>query len=82
MTVHTVMASPIGDLRIVEQDGAITAIEFSPFVDSDGRPRGARDDAHPVLRQAEQQPPEYFNRERQAFDLPLAPKGSDFQHSV
>ena len=27
----TVMSSPIGDLRIVEHDGAVTAIEFSPF---------------------------------------------------
>ena len=36
----TLMDSPIGDLRIVERDGAITAIEFSPFRDHDGRPRG------------------------------------------
>ena len=34
----TVMDSPIGDLRLVERDGAITAIEFSPFRDGDGRP--------------------------------------------
>ena len=27
----TVTDSPIGDLRIVARDGAITAIEFSPF---------------------------------------------------
>ena len=27
----TVMDSPIGDLRIVARDGAIAAIEFSPF---------------------------------------------------
>ena len=27
----TVMPSPVGDLRIVERDGAIVAIEFSPF---------------------------------------------------
>jgi methylated-DNA-[protein]-cysteine S-methyltransferase len=38
----TVMDSPIGELRIVEHDGAITAIEFTPFRDHDGRPRGAR----------------------------------------
>ena len=29
----TVMDSPIGDLRLVERDGAITQIEFSPFRD-------------------------------------------------
>ena len=32
----TVMESPIGDLRIVERDGKITQIEFSPFRDQDG----------------------------------------------
>ena len=48
----TVMPSPVGDLRIVEHDDAITAIEFSPFRDHDGRPRGDRDDNHPVLVEA------------------------------
>jgi methylated-DNA-[protein]-cysteine S-methyltransferase len=38
--MYTVMDSPVGDLRIVERDGAISAIEFSPFRDHDGRPRG------------------------------------------
>jgi len=40
----TLMDSPVGELRIVEQDGAITAIEFAPYPDLDGRPRGDRDD--------------------------------------
>lgn len=78
----TVMESPIGELRIVEQNGAITAIEFSPFVDGDGRPRGARDDAAPVLAKAMLQLEEYFTGQRRDFDLPLAPKGSDFQQTV
>ena len=41
--------SPIGPLRIVERHGAITAIEFSPYAEGDGRPRGERQDDHPVL---------------------------------
>ncbi|QYJ05768.1 methylated-DNA--[protein]-cysteine S-methyltransferase [Nocardioides panacisoli] len=80
--MHTVIDSPIGPLRIVERHGAITAIEFSPFRDGDGRPRGARDDAHPVLAEAAKQLTEYFDRERRTFDLPLAPDGSDFQRAV
>ena len=48
----TVMESPIGPLLLVEHNGAITAIEFSPFRDSDGRPRGDRDDANPLLVEA------------------------------
>jgi methylated-DNA-[protein]-cysteine S-methyltransferase len=78
----TLMESPVGDLRIVERDGAITAIEFSPFRDHDGRPRGARADDNPVLLDAVAQLRAYFARELKEFDLPLAPVGSTFQRSV
>lgn len=80
--MHTIIESPIGPLRIVEQHDSITAIEFSPFRDGDGRPRGARDDDHPVLAEAARQLEEYFARERREFDLPLAPDGSEFQRAV
>jgi methylated-DNA-[protein]-cysteine S-methyltransferase len=78
----TVMESPVGDLRIVENNGAITQIEFAPFRDADGRPRGARDDDHPVLVEACAQLRAYFDRDLKEFDLPLAPVGSDFQQRV
>ncbi len=78
----TVMESPIGPLRIVEHGGAITAIEFSPFRDSDGRPRGDRDDANPLLVETVRQLTAYFARDLKEFDLPLAPAGSDFQKRV
>ena len=78
----TVMSSPVGDLRIVERGGAITAIEFSPFRDHDGRPRGDRDDAQPVLVEAVRQLRAYFDRDLMEFDLPLDPSGSEFQRSV
>lgn len=78
----TVIDSPIGELRLVEHDGAITAIEFSPFGPADGRVRGARDDAHPVLAEAARQLTAYFARELEEFDLPLAPGGTDFQQLV
>ncbi len=78
----TVIESPVGDLRIVEHDGAITAIEYAPFRDHDGRPRGVRQDDHPVLVEAVAQLRAYFARELKEFDLPLAPVGSAFQKSV
>jgi len=78
----TLMDSPVGELRIVENDGAITAIEFSPFRDHDGRPRGARSDDEPVLAEAVSQLRAYFARELKEFDLPLAPRGSEFQQAV
>ena len=79
----TVMASPIGDLRIVERDGSIFAIEFSPFQPpADGRPLGARADDQPVLAEVVRQLTAYFARDLTDFDLPLAPIGTDFQRRV
>lgn len=79
----TVMPSPIGDLRIVEHAGAISAIEFSPFrTGPDGRPRGDRQDDHPVLADAVAQLTAYFARDRKEFDLPLSPAGTVFQRIV
>ena len=78
----TVMDSPVGDLRIVEHAGAITAIEYSPFRDHDGRPRGDRDDTHPLLVEAVRQLRAYFDRDLKEFDLPLDPSGSAFQKAV
>ena len=78
----TVIDSPIGDLRLVERDGEVTQIEFSPFRDHDGRPKGDRDDQHPVLAEACRQLTAYFERDLKEFDLPLAPVGSDFQQRV
>ncbi|WP_148615704.1 methylated-DNA--[protein]-cysteine S-methyltransferase [Nocardioides rubriscoriae] len=80
----TVIESPIGDLRLVERDGAITAIEFSPFHDDTvgGRPRGARSNDHPLLVETARQLAAYFARDLKEFDIPLAPAGSAFQQQV
>lgn len=78
----TVMDSPIGELRLVEHDGQITGIDFSPFRTGDGRPRGGRNDTHPVLTAAREQLTSYFARERREFELPLAPVGTAFQQRV
>jgi methylated-DNA-[protein]-cysteine S-methyltransferase len=79
----TVLPSPIGDLRLVERDGSIVAIEFSPFRPPvDGRPLGARKDDEPVLAEAARQLTAYFDGTLTDFDLPLAPVGTEFQHRV
>ncbi len=83
MTMFTVVESPIEDLRIVARDGAITAIEFSPFRPSAiGEPVGTREDDNPLLRSAAEQLAAYFQRDLKEFDLPLAPRGTDFQQRV
>ena len=82
-TMWTVTPSPIGDLRIVARDGAITAIEFSPFrAPVSGQPLGIREDDDPLLRRAVDQLTAYFAGDLTEFDLPLAPRGSTFQHAV
>jgi methylated-DNA-[protein]-cysteine S-methyltransferase len=82
----TVIDSPVGELRLVELAGALTAIEFSPFPlvgqSHDGRPRGARDDNQPVLVETARQLRAYFHRDLKEFDLPLAPIGTEFQQRV
>jgi methylated-DNA-[protein]-cysteine S-methyltransferase len=82
----TVIDSPVGELRLVEHDDNLIAIEFSPFPSigqsHDGRPRGERDDAQPVLAETARQLRAYFDRDLKEFDLPLAPAGSDFQRKV
>jgi methylated-DNA-[protein]-cysteine S-methyltransferase len=78
----TLTPSPVGDLRIVEHGGMITAIEYSPFREHDGRPRGDRDDTDPVLVECVRQLRGYFDRDLKEFDLPLDPGGSEFQRAV
>ncbi|MET3960570.1 methylated-DNA-[protein]-cysteine S-methyltransferase [Marmoricola sp. OAE513] len=82
-TMWTVMTSPIGDLRVIADKAAVVAIEFSPFRGfADGRPIGERTDDDPLLRRAVEQLEAYFARELRVFDLPLAPRGSEFQTKV
>src|SRR6476646_2099684 len=78
----TLMDSPVGELRIIEQGGTITSIEIQPFGDVGGRPRGERDDDCPVLVEAVRQLRAYFARDLKEFDLPLAPAGTAFQERV
>jgi methylated-DNA-[protein]-cysteine S-methyltransferase len=79
----TVMPSPVGDLRIVASDVAIVAIEFSPFRGlTDGRPIGERADGDRLLARAVEQLTAYFARDLKEFDLPLEPRGSEFQRRV
>ena len=79
----TTVDSPVGELRIVERGGAITAIEFEPWrPPGDGLPLGERDDSHPLLAECARQLTAYFARELKEFDLPLAPHGTEFQQRV
>ena len=69
------VSTPIGDLTLVERDGAIVAVNW-------GRSAGAEPSPTPVLAEAAQQLERYFAGDLAPFDLPLAPAGKAFQQQV
>ena len=68
------MDTPIGTLWLSRDEHGLSRVDF------DGR-RGARS-ADPLLVEAEAQLHAYFTGERQTFELPLSPRGTDFQRRV
>lgn len=79
---HTVVDSPVGDVVVVGEGGALVGLYFAHG--HRGRPApeefGTRDDTgfDAVRRQLK----EYFAGLRREFDLPLAPRGNPFQRRV
>jgi methylated-DNA-[protein]-cysteine S-methyltransferase len=71
--VHTV-ETPIGPLLLSAEDGRLSAVAFAK---GDGRTSTA-----PPFAEAEAQLHAYFAGELERFELPLAPHGTAFQHSV
>lgn len=67
------ISSPIGNLVIDEEDGAITVIRWSDERSANGSP---------LLAEAARQLDAYFAGELADFDLPLLPAGSDFERQV
>ena len=69
-----VMDSPVGRLRLRTDGTSVTALNFcdDPFEASETA----------ILREAERQLTEYFAGERDEFDLPLDPAGTEFQRGV
>ena len=78
------MDSPVGRLTLVADAEALVAVLWPS--DDDTRVRlDHRDvaiDGHCVLSSAKKQLDEYFDRTRSNFDIPLAPRGTDFQIKV
>lgn len=65
------LESPVGPLTLIERDGAIVELEWN--ASGDLITTGLLGDAVAQLQ-------DYFAGGRQVFDLPLQPRGSDFQH--
>jgi methylated-DNA-[protein]-cysteine S-methyltransferase len=75
------LASPVGTLTLAATDDGLHAIEF-PRNRHPANRAGWTEGQHPVLDLAARQLDEYFAATRRAFDLPLAPRGTDFQRTV
>lgn len=69
LSLHT----PVGDLTVSEEDGAVVALDWG----------WGRDQSEtPLLREARAQLHDYFDGLRTEFDLPLAPQGSAYRQRV
>lgn len=69
LSLHT----PVGDLTVSEEDGHIVALDWG---------WGRDQQETPLLLRARAQLQEYFDGDRQAFDLPLAPAGTEYRKRI
>ena len=77
MTAYATVDSPIGELLLTGEAGALTRLYMSPFeID----PAWEHDPA--ALAEPARQLEEYFSGERTEFELELAPAGTAFQQRV
>lgn len=80
-TTYTVAGSPVGHLTLVADDGSLTGLYFRQhWYRPDPASFGARDGAG--FGDVTAQLGEYFAGHRTEFDLPLDPRGDEFQHRV
>jgi methylated-DNA-[protein]-cysteine S-methyltransferase len=73
------LTSPIGELLLVSDGAALTAVRFDDARRGRPTPDGADD---PVIAEAAAQLRAYFAGERTAFDLPLRAAGTPFEQTV
>lgn len=67
------LMTPLGEITVSEEDGAIVALDWG---------RGRDQTETPLLREAREQLHDYFDGARTGFDLPLAPYGTKFRQRV
>lgn len=68
--------TPFCQIKVCVEDGNITAIDFFAKQKASDQP------AEPLLAQAQQQLEQYALSAAHAFDLPLEPRGTEFQQRV
>lgn len=80
--IYRHIESPVGPLLVAGSDAGLQLIEF--HAPRHPMPRGDdwQEGNHAVLGLAQAQLGEYFAGKRRHFDLPLAPRGTEFQRQV
>jgi methylated-DNA-[protein]-cysteine S-methyltransferase len=77
------MASPVGRLKLVAQENALVAVLWEHERENRVALGAMTSDLeHPVLIEAQRQLEEYFSGRRTEFELPLSPRGTEFQKEV
>lgn len=84
MLTHSQIPSPLGELHAYASEEGVRALVFDGANLARNGVIGevADDPGHPILRALAEQIGQYFERQRQAFDVPLDPIGTAFQKSV
>ena len=73
--------SPVGHLTLLAHDAHIVALDWRKPSDHLRRPRGDKE-TRSVLNEGAKQLRAYFDRKITRFDLPLSPRGTQFQQQV
>jgi methylated-DNA-[protein]-cysteine S-methyltransferase len=74
--------SPVGRLALEAEDDTLTGVSWTSGRWTSAAERSKDEKATPVLREARRQLDLYFKRKLRRFELPLAGRGTPFQHSV
>jgi methylated-DNA-[protein]-cysteine S-methyltransferase len=75
--------TPVGELRLAAHDHALVAVAWENSLPYFMKDRMLiQQDEHEILCLAEKQLNEYFLKQRQVFELPIQPFGTEFQRSV
>jgi methylated-DNA-[protein]-cysteine S-methyltransferase len=78
---HTVADSPIGELTLVADGDTLTGLFFTGRP-HEPKPDGLGERADEGFTEVRRQLAEYFAGTRTEFDLPLAARGTEFEHQV
>lgn len=74
--------SPVGILKVFATDTAVIAITWQQQIVDEHLLTAIHHNNHPLVRAAQQQIKEYFEKQRTSFDLPIAYTGTPFQQQV